>query len=186
MKWNAVTLPGPPSRLLEAKDLGIVCCEVSSLDPFVVEPSSEERQAPSKRLRHWPEVWQVVIYYGFPDFTFAVGRPHTSLDAAEQHARHEFAELKLFNEHYPQPAIYDGAEESWCVLFGPLTRAAFEVLCDPDRSTEKDFEALVLNLQAYTAWELTRTAALALKHLPPLVQKTIFAFAFTERALRCV
>ena len=93
-------------------------------------------------------------------------------------------DTNLPNEQYPEPVVEDSADVRWSVLFGPLTRTAFEVFCEPDRSTEKEFEASVLNLQAVTAWELTRTAALAVKHLPLQVQKTIFAFAFTERALR--
>ena len=72
--------------------------------------------------------------------------------------------------------------EPWAVLYAPLSPSAFGVLSQMDRSSEENFETAVLELQREHAWKLTITAALALTGLPHLVQRRIFAFAFTARA----
>ena len=73
--------------------------------------------------------------------------------------------------------------EPWVILYGPLTPTAFGVLCQQDRSAEDNFESAVIELQERHAWRLITTASLALRGMPHLVQRRVFAFAFSARAL---
>ena len=139
-------------------------------------------------------MWAVVVDFGIAEVAFAVGEPHVSREAAEVAARREVQEMEQFHS----PALEDipqGVEdrtsveqflargEPWAILYAPLTPTAFGVLSQMDRNSEDDFETAVLELQRDYAWELVRAAALALRRIPHLVQRRVFALAFTVCAL---
>ena len=175
MRSGTVQLASPVRLDFSARALGLSCYEVASFDPFVGEaPLTEGSQRAAARLRDWPEIWAVVVEFGFPDVSFAVGGPLTTRASAESAARRELIELEAFSSTFGRP---------WAVLYGPLNQTSFGVFCDTDRSSEEDFGSTVIRLQSAWAWELTRTSALALRCLPCLVQRRVLAFAFTARAL---
>lgn len=175
MRSGTVQLASPVRLDFSARALGLSCYEVASFDPFVGEaPLTEGSQRAAARLRDWPEIWAVVVEFGFPDVSFAVGGPLTTRASAERAARRELIELEAFSSTFGRP---------WAVLYGPLNQTSFGVFCDTDRSSEEDFGSTVIRLQSAWAWELTRTSALALRCLPCLVQRRVSAFAFTARAL---
>ena len=58
-----------PVRLdFSTKALGLSCYEVASFDLFVGEATlTEGSQRAAARLLGWPEIWAVVVEFGFPD-----------------------------------------------------------------------------------------------------------------------
>ena len=126
--------------------------------------------------------------FGIPDVAFSICRPQVTRGAAEATARREAQEMggvsstpENMEARWTVEDFLRG--EPWAVLYAPLSKAAFGVLCQMDRSSEDDFETGVLELQRGYAWELIATAALATRCFPHIVQRRIFAFAFTARAL---
>ena len=198
-RGGTVQLTSPVCLDVSARALGLSCCEVPALEPFVglPDPACEVSQQVANRLRDWPPIWAIIVDFGIAEVAFAIGRPQFTRALAERAARREVAELEESNGLDPNDIPESTREcttveqflavgEPWVVLYGPLSPSSFAVLCQLDRSSEDDLEAAVLTLQSERAWELTRTAALALRRhqrLPHLVQRRIFAFAFTARAL---
>jgi hypothetical protein len=192
---GTVQLASPARLDVSARALGLSCYEVASFSPFVGEVAlSEDSQRAAARLHDWPEIWAVVVDFGVPDVTFAVGGPLATRASAERAARRELIELEEFSGTHSND-IPEGAQDcstieefltiggSWAVLYGPLNRSSFGVFCETDRNSEEEFESDVISLQSTWAWELTRTSALALRSLPCLIQRRILAFAFSARAL---
>jgi hypothetical protein len=195
---GTVELASPARLNVSARALGLSCyevAEVASFDPFVGEVAlSEASQRAAARLRDWPEIWAVVVDFGVPAVTFAVGGPQATRASAEHAARRESIELEEFSGIHPDE-LPESAQDrstieelithggSWAVLYGPLNQTSLGMFCEADRSSEEDFESAVLSLQRAWAWELTRTSVLALRSLPCLIQRRILAFAFTARAL---
>ena len=190
---GTVELASPDRLDVSARALGLSCYEVASFDPFVGEVVlSEASQRAAARLRDWPEIWAVVVDFGVPAVTFAVGGPQATRASAEHAARRESIELEEFSGIHPDE-LPESAQDrstieelithggSWAVLYGPLNQTSLGMFCEADRNSEEDFDSAVLSLQRVWAWELTRV--LALRSLPCLIQRRILAFAFTARAL---
>ncbi len=167
--------------------------EVPSFDRFVGE-ANEESQRAADLLMDWPEIWAVVTDFGVVEEAFAVGQPLISRDAAEAEARLRAQELEKYNGTASRDAPerregcttleeFLASGETWAILYAPLTPATFGLLCQMDRGSENDFENAVVELQRNHAWRLTMTAALALRGVPGIVRRRIFAFAFSTRAL---
>ena len=192
---GTVQLASPVRLDVSARALGLSCYEVASFAPFVGEVAlSEESQQAAARLRDSPEIWAVVVDFGVPAVTFAVGGPQATRASAEHAARREQIELEEFSGIHPDDFPESAQDRStieefithggpWAVLYGPLNQTSLGMFCEADRNSEEDFESAVFSLQRAWAWELTRTSALALRCLPCLVQRRILAFAFTARAI---
>ena len=196
-RGGVVQLASPVRLDISARALGLTCYELASFDALIGRASpGANQQQPECRLRDWPAIWVVVVDFGVADVAFAAGPPHASGEAAALAARRTVTELE---ERSGQPSTVDpesvqayatSVEEllalgqPWTVVYAPLTPVAFVTFCETDRSSEgTSFEHQVLRLQTQLAWEYTRSAALAVRSLPHLVQRRIFAFAFSPRAL---
>lgn len=183
-------LASPACLDISARASGLICREVPSFHGLVGDALLEED---AHGLRDWPDVWAVVMDFGTSEVAFAVGPPHASRAAAERAARCEVKELEEYKRQaYEEQEIAGDCStveeflalgEPWAILYGPLTPKTFPVFCEMGRNSEEDFESDVLRLQDALAWELTRETALAMRHLPQAVQRCVFAFAFTTRAL---
>ena len=193
-RGGRVQLTSPVSLDVSVRALGLAAYEVAILDTYVGTSDSEASQRASRRLKNWPVIWAVVIDFGITEVAFAVGSPHVSREAAETAAWVEVQEQAEFHGLAPSDGSHRTDDcstveeliargEPWVILYGPLSPTAFGVLCQQDRSSDENFENTVIELQQAHAWKLTITTALAMRELPSLLRRRIFAYAFSALAL---